>query len=280
MGKGHSTLLWTCARTRTRPDARQCTTFLRPDSTVRVCKSAPSRAQITPSPRLPTFPPHTRRRALPTSPSPAPTRRIFVACDAQRYRRDRSNEMKQTPAMRGGRALTECLGEPADGLCTLGTMRAMQSLRGPTPFLPSHHRVSWKRGGGQAHKSCGHARGSAGMGRKGGFTCSNSRARVIRQRESKFCTCPWPRPCQNVTAATSACQQGHTRFGVWQAAAVTAGQWDGQRCAARAGRAQLTEAGGSGVSSVRAASTALHRALHTLMCIFTVRGGGLSTLNL
>ena len=152
----------------------------------------------------------------------------------------------------------------------------MQSLRGPTPFLPSHHRVSWKRGGGQAHKSCGHARGSAGMGRKGGFTCSNSRARVIRQRESKFCTCPWPRPCQNVTAATSACQQGHTRFGVWQAAAVTAGQWDGQRCAARAGRAQLTEAGGSGVSSVRAASTALHRALHTFCIFFTARGGGLN----
>ena len=139
MGKGHSTLLWTCARTRTRPDARQCTTFLRPDSTVRVCKSAPSRAQITPSPRLPTFPPHTRRRALPTSPSPAPTRRIFVACDAQRYRRDRSNEMKQTPAMRGGRALTECLGEPADGLCNPGNRAgdAEPAWSHPIPPIPS-----------------------------------------------------------------------------------------------------------------------------------------------
>ena len=39
------------------------------------------------------------------------------------------------------------------------------------------------------------------MERKGRLACSNSRARVIRRRESKFCTCPWPRPCQHVTTA-------------------------------------------------------------------------------
>ena len=82
--------------------------------------------------------------------------------------------------------------ESAYELCSLASSAgdAGLALSHPIPPNPSPGVLEARRW--QAYKSGGRARGRAGLWRNSRFTCSNSRARATRRRESKSCPCPWP----------------------------------------------------------------------------------------
>ena len=121
------------------------------------------------------------------------------------------------------------------GCATLGTVRAMQGLRGTTPSLPSHHRCAGGRGEGKHRNHVGTRAEVLGWGAIAG---SPAQTRVpVRLGGVSRSLAPvlGLDPAKTSQQPLNACQQGHTPIGVWHAAAVTAGGIPFLACAARAG---------------------------------------------